>query len=140
MKEDLSSILKYALALIFRDAVAMGQTNLKRLDAMIQSLSDERLRWLMGRGKSLVDQGKITIKEYKTIMKDILQTEMERKMIINELRPDPLTVSEISSRIELPPKQVLKHLIALRRRSIVAITGERKGELEFQLLDSSYNK
>lgn len=106
----------------------------KRLDAMILSFSDERLRWLIGKGKSLVDQGKMTLEEYETVLKDILQTEMERKMIVNELKSSPLTVSEISSRSELPPKQVFKHLIALRRENIVAITGERMGELEFQLL------
>lgn len=101
---------------------------------MILSLSDERLRWLIGKGRSLIDQEKMTLEEYETVMKDILQTEMQRKMIVNELRSGPLTVSEISSRVELPPKQVLKHLIALRRKSVVVILGDRKGELEFQLL------
>jgi predicted transcriptional regulator len=106
----------------------------KQLDAMILSMSDERLRWLIGKGKSIIDQGKMTPEEYETVIRDILQTEMQRKMIVWELAFDSLTVSEISSRVELPPKQVLKHLLALRREGSVAIIGERDDELEFQRL------
>jgi hypothetical protein len=101
---------------------------------MIVSLKDARLRWLIGKGKSLIDQGKITLEEYETVIKDIFQTEMQRKMIINELGSGSLTVSEISIRVELPLNIVLKHLIAMRRNSTVAIIGERDDELEFQLL------
>ena len=114
----------------------MEQKDLKkRMDAMILSLNDERLRWLIGRGKTLVDQGKITLEEYEETMIDILQTEMERKMVINALKSGPLTVSEISSLVKLPPKTVLKHLIALRRDSAVGI-GERHDELEFQRFET----
>lgn len=106
----------------------------KQLDAMILSLSDARLRWLIGKGKSIIDQGKITPEEYETVIKDILQTEMQRKMIVWELSYDALTANEISSRVELSPKQVMKHLLALRREGKVAIIGERDDELEFQRL------
>lgn len=101
---------------------------------MILSLKDSRLRWLIGKGKSLIDQGKISLEEYEAVIKDIFQTEMQRKMISNELVSGSLTVSEISTRIELPLNIVLKHLIAMRRNNAVAIIGERDDELEFQLL------
>lgn len=106
----------------------------KRLDAMILSLSDARLRWLIGKGKSLIDQGKISLEEYETVIKDILQTEMQRKMIVSELKTGSLTVSEISLRVGLPLNLVFKHLIAMRRNNTVTIFGERDDELEFQLL------
>ncbi len=118
-----------------KEVVTLNQMNIeKRLDAMILSLKDSRLRWLIGKGKSLIDQGKISIEEYETVIKDIFQTEMQRKMIINELVSGPLTVSEISTRIGLPLNIALKHLIAMRRNNAVAIIGERDDELEFQLL------
>ncbi len=106
----------------------------KRLDAMILSLKDARLRWLIGKGKSLIDQGKISLEEYEAIIKDIFQTEMQRKMISTELVSGSLTVSEISTRIGLPLNLILKHLIAMRRNNVIAIIGERDDELEFQLL------
>jgi len=68
------------------------------------------------------------------VIKDILQTEMQRKMFVWELSYDALTANEISSRVELSPKQVMKHLLALRREGKVAIIGERDDELEFQRL------
>jgi DNA-binding transcriptional ArsR family regulator len=118
-----------------KEVVTLSQINIeKRLDAMILSMKDARLRWLIGKGKSLIDQGKISLEEYEAVIKDIFQTEMQRKMISNELVSGSLTVSEISSRIELPLKIVLKHLIAMRRNNVVAIIGERDDELEFQLL------
>jgi DNA-binding transcriptional ArsR family regulator len=118
-----------------KEVVTLSQINMeKRLDAMILSMKDARLRWLIGKGKSLIDQGKISLEEYEAVIKDIFQTEMQRKMISNELVSGSLTVSEISSRIELPLNIVLKHLIAMRRNNVVAIIGERDDELEFQLL------
>lgn len=131
------SKLKYMRRFLFltKEVVTLSQINIeKRLDAMILSMKDARLRWLIGKGKSLIDQGKISLEEYEAVIKDIFQTEMQRKMISNELVSGSLTVSEISSRIELPLKIVLKHLIAMRRNNVVAIIGERDDELEFQLL------
>jgi DNA-binding transcriptional ArsR family regulator len=104
------------------------------MEGMIFSFSDERLRWLIGKGKSLIDQGDITLEDYERVMNDIIHTEMERKMIVNELRSNPLIVSEISSRVHLTPKVVLNHLIALRQQTIVEISAERNGELEFQII------
>jgi DNA-binding transcriptional ArsR family regulator len=118
-----------------KEVVSLSQKNIERkLDAMILSLSDARLRWLIGKGKSIIDQGKITPEEYETVIKDILQTEMQRKMIVWELAYNTLTANEISSRVKLSSKQVMKHLLALRREGKVTITGERDDELEFQRL------
>lgn len=106
----------------------------RRMDAMINSLSDRRVRCLIGKSKSIIEKGEMKPEEFETLMEDILQTEMERKMILNELRSSSLTISEISRRLEFPPKQIFNHLMALRRLNVIAIIGERKGELEFQLL------
>jgi DNA-binding transcriptional ArsR family regulator len=111
----------------------MERNNLKKkMDAMFQSLTNERLRWLIGKGRSLIDEEKITMEKYETVMKGIFQDEMQRNMIINELKSRPSTVRELSLDIGLPKKAVLKHLIALRHNGIVEI-GERKDELEFRL-------
>ena len=106
----------------------------KRLDAMIDAINDERVRWLVGKNKSLVEKGEMSPEEYETLMEGILQTEMERKMIINELKNASLTTSEISQRLQLPSKLIFKHMMALIRYNIITIIGERDGELEFQLL------
>ncbi len=55
-------------------------------------------------------------------------------MIVDKLKSGPLILSEISKGLPLSPKQIFKHLIALRRWNVVAIVGEKKGELEFMLL------
>ncbi len=105
----------------------------RRLDAMIESFSDGRLRWLVGKGRALVEKGEVKQEEYDALMGEVLRTEMERKMIIGELRSGPLTAIEVSKRLPLTPKEALEHLIALRQLNVVAV-GEREGELEFRLL------
>ena len=110
-----------------------GEKLRKRLDAMISSLSDERLRWLIGKGRLLIEKGEIKLEEYERLMEGIMQNDMERRMIINELKSSPLTVSEIASRLNLQPRRVFRHLTTLRRRKIVTVAGERKGELKFCL-------
>jgi len=106
----------------------------KRLDAMIEALRDERLRWLIGKKKSLIEKGEMSPEEYENLMRDIMQTEMERKMIVNELKTGPLITSEISQRLQLPSKLVFEHVMALIRYNIVAVIGERNEEIEFKLL------
>lgn len=106
----------------------------KRLDAMIDAMNDERVRWLIGKNKSLIEKGEMSPEEYETLMEGVLRTEMERKMIINELKTASLTTSEISQRLQLPSKLIFKHMMALIRYNIITIIGERNGELEFQLL------
>lgn len=99
---------------------------------MFQSFTDERLRWLIGKGRSLIDNEKITMEKYETVMKGIFRDEMQRNMIMSELKSRPSTVSELSLDIGLPKKVILKHLIALRHNGFVEI-GERENELEFRL-------
>lgn len=114
--------------------VMRGEELKRRLDAMINSLSDERLRWLIGKGRLLIEKGEMKLEEYERLMEEIMQSEMERRMIINELKSGSLKVSEIASRLNLQPKKVFRHLMTLRRKNIVAVAGEREGELEFRLL------
>ena len=106
----------------------------KRLDAMIDAMNDERLRWLIGKKQALIENGEISPEEYETLIEGSLQTEMERKLIINELKTASLTTSEISQRVHLPSKLIFKHMMALIRYNVITIIGERDGELEFQLL------
>jgi len=101
---------------------------------MIEALRDERLRWLIGKKKSLIEKGEMSPEEYENLMRDIMQTEMERKMIVNELKTGPLITSEISQRLQLPSKLVFEHVMALIRYNIVAVIGERNEEIEFKLL------
>ncbi|MFQ5836265.1 MAG: hypothetical protein ACE5HG_00240 [Candidatus Bathyarchaeia archaeon] len=105
----------------------------RRLTAVIDSLSDRRLRWLIGRGKPITEREEITSQEFEKLLEDILEVEIERKMIVDKLKHGPLVLSELSKLVPLPPKQIFKHLISLRRWNIVLIAGERNGELEFKL-------
>jgi DNA-binding transcriptional ArsR family regulator len=105
----------------------------KRFEAMIDSFRERRLRWLTGKGRILMEEEGMKPEEYEALMENILQTEMERKMIISELKAGAHTVSLISQRLGIPPKQVFRHLMALKRLNIVTIS-EGEEELEFQLL------
>ncbi len=112
----------------------MEQEKLKKgFEAMLDSFRDRRIRWLVGKGKILVEKEGMTLEKYEKLMENILQAEIERKMIIHELKDGISTVSQISQRLKMPPKRVFEHLMALKRLNVVGIS-EGEEELEFQLL------
>ena len=105
----------------------------KRLDAMIQSFNSETVRWVVGKGKKLVDDGKLSQERYDELLEKLLLAEMEKNMIAGELESSPLTVGELANRLRLPPKLVLRRLISMRRWGAVAVLGEKDHELLFRL-------
>jgi predicted transcriptional regulator len=107
---------------------------MKRFDAMTEVFKDERTRWLVGKSKAIIDEEKMKPDEYNSLMEEIMKTEMERKMIINELKNSPLTISNIAKRINIAPKTVFTHLKTLKHNNTVSVSGEKNGELEFKLL------
>jgi len=105
----------------------------KRLDAMIESFNSETVRWIVGKGRKLIDDGALTEEKYDELVENILRGEMEKNMIAGELQQNPLTVGELSSRLHLPPKLVLRRLISMRRWGIVTVLTVKDHELVFRL-------
>lgn len=97
---------------------------LKRTDAAIEAFKTERLRWVLG-----ISQVGIKIDEakYHTVTEKIMGDEIERQMILNEIRErGPLTIKELSETTDINPKEILRHIMALRKIGAISEAGEKE--------------
>jgi Fic family protein len=93
----------------------------KKTDAAIEAFKTERLRWVMG----LSQVGpKIDERKYREISGNILKDEIERQLILNELKQrGPLTIQELSEVTKINPKEILRHIVALRKAGAISEAG-----------------
>lgn len=102
--------------------------DLKRVQAMADAFADERLRWLIGKGDVLVQNGELTQEKFKELVKKTIHEEYTRNYILQELTDGPKTVSKIAKATQLDPDRVLWNLLAMMKWNKVEITGEEKRE------------
>jgi len=96
----------------------------KKTDAAIEAFKTERLRWVLGQPQVglKVDEGK-----YRDVADKIMDDEIKRQMILNELRErGPLTIKELSEATDISPKETLQHIIALRKSGMISEAGEKE--------------
>jgi DNA-binding transcriptional ArsR family regulator len=96
----------------------------KKTDAAIEAFKTERLRWVLG----ISQVGpKVDEQKYKATSSKIMKDEIERQMIIGEIRDKgPQTIKEMAESTKIPPKEVLRHIIALRKIGAVTEAGEKE--------------
>lgn len=103
----------------------------RKLDAAIEAFKSERLRWIMG--LSVVGAKASETERYNQIAQDVLIDEMRREMLLVELRNrGPLTMKELSESTGLARKQLLDHMLALRKRGAVTEVGEKENEYVYK--------
>jgi len=103
----------------------------KKLDAAIEAFKSERLRWIMG--LSVVGAKASETERYNAIADEIMIDEMRRQMLLVELRDKgPLTMRELSESTGLGRKQLLDHMLALRKRGAVTEVGEKENEYVYK--------
>jgi len=96
----------------------------KKTDAAIEAFKTERLRWVLG----ISQVGpKVDEQKYKAASSKIMKDEIERQMILGEIKEKgPQTIKEISEATKINPKEVLRHIIALRKTGAVSEAGEKE--------------
>ncbi len=105
----------------------------KKLDAAIEAFKSERLRWMIG--LSVVGAKASESERYNQIAQDVLIDEMRRQMLMVELRTKgPLTMKDLSESTGLGRKQLLDHMLALRKRGAVTEVGEKENEYIYKAL------
>jgi len=87
---------------------------------------DFRLRLIVGREKTMAEDGnvygeKASEEEFNKTVEDIIISEYVRNRIYLLLRDEPLSVKELSKRLDLEPPRVLRHIVLMRRKGLVAI-------------------
>jgi len=99
---------------------------LENILAAKSAAEDFRLRVLVGREKELIEKGnvygeKTTQEEFDKTMDEALRAEYVRSKIYFAVRKEPQSIKELSKRLDLDPQMVLRHIVVLRRRGMVAV-------------------
>jgi len=87
---------------------------------------DFRLRLLVGREKTMIDDGnvygeEVSEEELDKILDEILDAEYVRNRIYLWVKEQPLSVKELSKRLDLDSQTVLRHIVVMRRRGLIAV-------------------
>ncbi len=99
-----------------------------RLLAAKEALAQERVKWLVGRERELVEDKnvfgeKVLQEEFDQLMLQTIEKEFANRRILLSLREDALSVKEISQRVEASPREVLRNLVFLERAGFVHFVG-----------------
>jgi F420-non-reducing hydrogenase iron-sulfur subunit len=91
-------------------------------------LAKEKLRWVVGKFTVFATEGNkygevFTEHEMWRTLDTIVMDEVATHEILRELRQKALAVTELASRLKLPPPQVLRYVLALQRRELVELDG-----------------
>ena len=87
---------------------------------------DFRLRLMVGREKSMIDEGnafgeKVLEEELDKILEEVIDAEYIRNKIYFWLKEEPLSVKKLSERLNMDPKTVLRHMVVMRRRGMITV-------------------
>jgi F420-non-reducing hydrogenase iron-sulfur subunit len=97
-----------------------------RLSASKEALAEDRLRWLVGRERELIEEGNVfgeslSQEEFDRVMLESIRKEYEKSRILLALKGEDLTIREMGEKVGLPPRDVLKNLITLERDGLVSV-------------------
>lgn len=98
----------------------------RRLKAVESALNSFRMRAWMGKYRKLVEKGnvygdKFSEEEMKNLVKEVIYAENIRHQILLLAKERPRSCKELAEITGIEPKEVLKHLIFLRRRNLVDV-------------------
>ena len=87
---------------------------------------DSRLRMLVGRERQLIEDGdvygeKVGQEEFDEVMDESIDAEYVRSRIYLLVKDKSMSVEWLAKHLGLDPKKVLRHIVVLRQRGLVAL-------------------
>ena len=111
----------------------METATLEKVEAMYTAFSNERLRWLIGKGDLLVQKGELELEHLQSLIQKTVKDEFERNLILNTLRAGSKTVTQIAKSIEMDSADVFKNIIALTKWKRIEVSGQKGCEYLYTL-------
>lgn len=111
-----------------------NETNLEprqlktRLIAAKEALAQEKLRWLVGRERELVEEKnvfgeKVSQEKFDKLIHQTIEKVFTNRRILLSMEDDALSVEDIAERVEASPMEVLRNLVSLERDGLVSVVG-----------------
>ncbi len=96
------------------------------LEAAGKVVLESRIRILMGKEKELVEEGnvygeKASQEDFDALMGEILDDEHTREKILLMAKDEPLSVKEISKRMDRPSQEIGRQIMWLRHKGKIAL-------------------
>jgi F420-non-reducing hydrogenase iron-sulfur subunit len=104
----------------------LDPNKLESIQAAKKAVEDFRLRALVARERKMIEEGNVygedvSQEEFDETMDDALSSEYTRNRIYLLLEKEPMSIKHLSKRLGLDNKQVLDHVVILRRRGQIAV-------------------
>ncbi len=99
-----------------------------RLTAAKEALAQQRIRWLMGRERELVEDKnvfgeKVSQEEFDKLMLQTVEKEFAKRRILLSMGGDSFSVREIAQTVGASPEEVLRDMVSLERDGLVSVVG-----------------
>jgi len=99
-----------------------------RLTAAKEAMAQQRVRWLVGRERELVEDknvfgDKVSQEEFDQLMFQTIEKEFAQRRILLSMGEDALSVREIAQTVGASPMEVLRNMISLERAGLVSVVG-----------------
>lgn len=99
---------------------------MERLLACQNALKTEKLRWLAGKERELVEEqnvygDKILQEKFDQVVDENIEKEYVRSQIANLIKERALSVKKIASQINVSPRDVLRHISAMDYAGLVTM-------------------
>jgi len=108
-----------------------------RLVVAKEVLTQDRVRWLVGRERDLVEdknvfEEKVSQEEFDQLMLQTLEKEFAKRRILLSMGEDALSVREIAQIVEASPREVLRSMVSLERAGLVSVVGIEGNSPKYQ--------
>jgi DNA-binding transcriptional ArsR family regulator len=95
-----------------------------KLQAAKAAVSGEKLRWVAAKQTEFITDGNkygeiFTSQEIGRLLDGVIVEEMASQQILALLARGALSVKELAQRLDLPPPDVMRHVLALQRKELV---------------------
>jgi coenzyme F420-reducing hydrogenase delta subunit len=99
-----------------------------RLTAAKESLAQQRVRWLVGRERELVEEKnvfgeKVSQEEFDQLMFQTIEREFAKRRILLSMGEEALSVREIAQIVNTSPREVLRNVVSLEGAGVIAVVG-----------------
>ncbi|MHA2070027.1 MAG: hypothetical protein ACXABY_37150 [Candidatus Thorarchaeota archaeon] len=83
---------------------------------------------MVGREKKLIEEGNVygeemPQEEFDQTIEGVIDAEYLRQRIYLLVKEEPLSVKELSKRLEMDPQLILRHIVVMKHRGLIALDG-----------------
>ena len=105
-----------------------NETLKSRLVAAKEALAQDKIRWLVGRERELVEEKnvfgeKVPQEEFDKLMHQTIEKEFAKRRILLSIDKNALSVKEIAQKLGIPTNVVLKNVMALESDGLISVIG-----------------